>query len=423
MRFAGAYFFLLASILLNAIVAMPAAANTLKITSIPPGATVEMDGLVVGTTPFTKEMPGGYFHKTHTLWGTRLEHPIVMRISMEGYASQELTITEGPFKWRGLTGGNGGEYWLVKAEHFEITLDSVDKVFTGRPEISDAKSDSATGQPELSPDAIAKQSDPAIVRVEGEKAWGTGFFVTDTGLVATDRHVVKGQSRLYVVTRAYRKLAAQVVYIDQDKDLALLKVDGSGFPHLALAALDEVQRGESVLAIGDPGGGMPDTITHGVVSGIGKSRLAGNGTWIQTDAAINGGNSGGPLLDSQGRVIGLTAISIVSEDLHDPKIGLNYALSAQDLIDVLQRFYPGGKTEARSETAGGSATINVSSEPAGADIYVDEKFVGNTPSVLHLAAGTHRVKIEAAGKKTWERQLDVLRDSKLTLNPALEPQS
>src|SRR6185437_9712638 len=423
MRLAAACGFLFASLLLNAIFASPAIANTLKITSIPPGATVEMDGLVVGTTPFAKEMPGGYFHKTHTIWGTRLEHPIVVRISMEGYANQELTITEGPFEWRGLTGGSGGEYWLVKADHFEVTLDSVDKVFTGQPEISDTKNDSAAAPPELSVEAIAKQSDPAIVRVEGEKGWGTGFFVTDTGLVATNRHVVKEQSRLYVVTRAYRKLAAKVVYVDSDKDLALLKVDGSGFPRLTLAPLDDVQRGESVVAIGYPAEGMPHTITHGVVSGIGKSRLAGNGTWIQTDAAINHGNSGGPLLDTQGRVIGLTAVGPASDDPHDPIIGLKYALSAQDLIDVLRRFYPGGKTKAQGEPSGGSATVSVLSEPVGADIYVDEKFVGNTPSVLHLAAGIHEIKIQAAGKKTWERQLDVLRDSKVTLDPALEPQS
>lgn len=422
MRSAAACIFIFTSFLSCMSFATPAAANTLKITSIPAGATVEMDGLVVGTTPFKVEMPGGYFHKTHTIWGTRLEHPMVVRVSMEGYASQELTITEGPFEWRGLTGGSGGEYWLIKTDHFEVTLDSVDKVFTGQPEISNAKSDSDAGAPELSPEAIAKQSDPAIVRVEGEIAWGTGFFVTDTGLVATNRHVVKGQSRLYVVTRAYRKLAAKVVYVDSDKDLALLKVDGSGFPHLTLAPLDEVQRGEPVVAIGYPAEGMPHTITHGIVSGIGKSRLAGNGTWIQTDAAINHGNSGGPLLDTQGRVIGLTAVGPPSDDPHDPIIGLKYALSAQDLIDVLRRFYPPEKNAGRAPS-GGTATVSVSSDPSGADIYVDEKFVGNTPSVLHLAAGIHEVKIQAAGKKAWERQLDVLRDSKLTLDPALEPQS
>lgn len=110
MRSAAACIFFLGSFLSCMCFVTSASAKALKITSIPPGATVEMDGLVVGTTPFKVEMPGGYFHKTHTIWGTRLEHPIVVRITMEGYTSQELTITEGPFEWRGLTGGSGGQY-------------------------------------------------------------------------------------------------------------------------------------------------------------------------------------------------------------------------------------------------------------------------------------------------------------------------
>lgn len=422
MRFALLYGCLLASIFANCIAAAPTNANTLRITSIPPGATVEMDGLVVGTTPFKMEMPGGYFHKTHWRFSTRLEHPIVVRLSLDGYASKEMTITEGPFAWHGLTDGKSqGTYWLLKTDHLKVTLDSIDKVFTGQPQIADAQTDSAKAQPELSPETIVKQSDPAIVRVRVDNGWGTGFFITGTGVIATNRHVVKGATQIEVVTRAYRKLAAKLIYIDQNEDLALLKVDGAGFPHLTLAPLTAVQRGESVVAIGDPAEGMPDTITRGVVSGIGASREAGNGTWIQTDAAINPGNSGGPLLDTEGRVIGLNARQGLHNAAGERVAGINFALSAQDLIDVLRRFYPGGKT--RGELSGGNAMVSVSSDPAGADIYVDEKFVGNTPSVLHLAAGIHEIKIQFAGKKAWERQLDVLRDSKLTLNPTLKPQS
>jgi serine protease Do len=409
---------------LLSICAASASANTLTITSNPPGAEVEMDGLVVGKTPYKTDMPGGYFHKTHMRFSTRLEHAIVIRLSLDGYASQEMTITQGPFVWRGeFSGKPNGDYWLLKTDHFEVTLDPVDKIFTGQPEISSAKSESASPDAALSPEAIVKQSDPAIVRVEGEKAWGTGFFVTSTGVIATNRHVIEGQSQIYVITRTFHKLPAKVVYIDSDKDLALLKVDGSGFPHLALAALGVVDKGESVLAIGDPGGGMPDTITRGVVSGIGAYRVAGNGTWIQTDATINPGNSGGPLLDAQGRVVGITAVSRVLNNAGQSVSGLNFALSAQNLIEVLRRFYPPTEKVAATTQRAGGATVNVLSDPSGADIYVDGEFVGDTPSVLHLSAGSHSIKIQAAGKQAWERKMDVLKDSKLTLNPTLEPQS
>lgn len=397
-------------------------ANTLTVTSIPPGATVEINGLVVGKTPFSSKMPGAYFHKPHMAFGTRLEHPMVVRISLPGYASEQLTITEGPYAWRAFTGREEGDYFLVKSDHFQVTLNPLRDTFTGSPEISIEKN-SATAGAELPVDAIAKQSDPAIVRVEGNLAQGTGFFITDTGVVATNRHVVEGQANLSIIARDSRRLPAKVVYVDSDVDLALLKVDGAGFPHLTLAALETIERGESVVAIGDPGGGMPDTITHGIVSGVGAFREAGSGTWIQTDATINPGNSGGPLLDSQGRVIGITALSRVRNNAGENVSGINFALSAQNLIDVLRRFYPSADNPGTRKESVGSGVVTVTSDPAGADIYVDGAFVGNTPSVLHLSAGTHAVKVQSAGKHPWERQLDVLKDSKVTLSATLDPES
>lgn len=137
-----------------------------------------------------------------------------------------------------------------------------------------------------------------MVHVEGNLKRGTGFFITDTGLIATNKHAVSDPSNLFVSTRSEQRLPARVVYVDSDKDLAIIKVDGSGFPHLPLAATDSVHRGETVAAIGDPGGGFADTLTSGVVSGVGADRALRSGTWIQTDATINPGNSGGPLLDT-----------------------------------------------------------------------------------------------------------------------------
>src|SRR5260370_17966753 len=73
-----------------------AVADKLQITSTPPGAIVELDGVAAGTTPFEKDFPGGYFRKTRTSMGARLEHPVMARISLTGYASQEVQLTEGP---------------------------------------------------------------------------------------------------------------------------------------------------------------------------------------------------------------------------------------------------------------------------------------------------------------------------------------
>src|ERR1700680_4166817 len=109
----------------------PTRADTLKITSTPPGASVEIDGVMVGTTPYQEEVPGGYFHKTRTALGRRLQHPMIARISLAGYTIKELQMTEGPMNWVSLKGHNHGEYWLLKMNHFHVDLDPISKVFTG----------------------------------------------------------------------------------------------------------------------------------------------------------------------------------------------------------------------------------------------------------------------------------------------------
>ena len=97
------------------------AADTLKITSSPAGASVEIDGVSAGTTPLEKGYPGGYFHKTLTPMGSRLEHPMVARISLAGYATKEIQMTDGPMNWISVNGRNHGEYWLLKSDHFQVT--------------------------------------------------------------------------------------------------------------------------------------------------------------------------------------------------------------------------------------------------------------------------------------------------------------
>src|SRR5229473_6031250 len=108
-----------------------AAADKLQITSMPPGATVELDGVVAGTTPLEKDFPGGYFHKTKTSMGARLEHPVVACLSLPGYASKEIKLTEGPMNWISLNGRNRGEYWIFKSDHFSVELQPISETFTG----------------------------------------------------------------------------------------------------------------------------------------------------------------------------------------------------------------------------------------------------------------------------------------------------
>jgi S1-C subfamily serine protease len=312
--------------------------DTLKITSNPPGATVEIDGVSVGVTPYEEEVPGGYFHKTKTVLGRRLEHPMVARISLAGYATKEIQMTDGPMNWVSLKGHSHGEYWLLKMKHFHVDLDPVGKIFTGivAADVSEASAVLNDPDPQLSVEDIVARSKPAVLYLKGSSKSGSGFFITQTGVIATNAHLARGEQSLLATLANGQQLDAKVVYIDADRDVALAKIDGDAFPYLGLATAGSVRQGQTVVAIGNPGGAMSFSVTKGVVSAIGKFSSAGPGIWIQTDASINPGNSGGPLLNSRGKVIGINTLKLEKKNV----TGIGFALSASDLLSVLQRFYP-----------------------------------------------------------------------------------
>jgi hypothetical protein len=204
-------------------------ADRLTITSSPAGATVEIDGKDCGITPYQADLPGGYFHKTHTVFGSRLEHALVVKISKRGYVSQQLTLTVGPYNWLSVTGRSHGIYYLLKSGHFDVKLDP--------------------------------------------------------------------------------------------------------------AALES----DSVDTVG----------------------------------------AEGPMNPSPG-------------------------------------FVASEKDQLNSRDAG---SVLVNSDPSGAEIYIDGKFAGQTPSTIRLPSGTHRIVVKAPGKEEWQRNLEVWQGSQLTLHPVLTQQN
>jgi serine protease Do len=399
-----------------------ACAGTLKITSTPSGATVEIDGVVAGTTPYETNLPGGYFKKPSMVFSARLEHPMVARISKDGYATAEVELTSGPMRYITLNGKYHGDYWLLKSHEIHVDLHSIAHTFTGTVQTNLGGAAPVALRPEFPAEEVVWNASPAVVLLRGSHGSGTGFFLTETGVIATNKHVAADEKNLVAVTSSGAELPARVVYTDPQLDLALLKVEGTGFPHLALADLVTLRQGQTVLAIGNPDRGLPDTVTRGIISAIGPNPDLGNGTWIQTDAAINPGNSGGPLLNAWGEVVGINTIKVLRNRAGQSVEGIYFALSASDLLAVLRRFYPNVAVPeaARRE---GTGSVSISSEPAGAEIYVDGSFVGNTPSTLKLDVGTHHVEIKAPGKRAWERDLEVIKDSQVSLQAALEPRN
>jgi hypothetical protein len=208
-------------------------AEHLTITSVPAGATIEIDGAAIGVTPYTIDYPSSYFHKPHTVFSSRLEHALILKIHKEGYTSQQITLTDGPLQWISVTGRRHGSYFLLKGGYFTFQLEEVYE-------------------------ARAKTPAPP------------------------------------------------------------------------------------------PGG-------HG-----------GVGTSSEQSVALM-------------------------------KASLEAAHTA-------------------------ASTVSFSSEPNGADIYIDGKFVGQTPATISVQPGSHVVIVKAAGRKNWQRDLEVLKDSQVALRPVLEPQ-
>ena len=406
------------------------AADTLKITSNPSGASVEINGVHEGTTPFEKDYPGGYFHKTRTSMGARLEHGMVARVSLAGYVTKEIKMTKGPMNWISLNGRNRGEYWLLKSDHFEVELQPVGQVFTGGVTAKLSSAGSVDLEPAGSLEGLVVRAKPAVVYLKGSDKSGTGFFVTETGVIATNAHLARGEESLLAVLPEGEQLDAKVVYIDADLDIALVKVDGKNFPHLALADVATVQQGESVVAVGNPGDAMLFSVTKGIVSAVGKFPNAGPGTWIQTDTPINPGNSGGPLLNSRGEVIGINTQKLIKKNV----TGIGFALSATDLIEVLHKFYPSSvpvveklSSPAPSSESGRITAPKISEgkltirQPEGAQIWIDSSHVGDIPSQFKLPAGTHLVVIKSKGHADWMTFIKILDGSDVSLKPDLEP--
>jgi S1-C subfamily serine protease len=176
------------------------------------------------------------------------------------------------------------------------------------------------------------------------RSLGSGFLINDNGFILTNFHVISGSSRIQVTLSDQTQYIARAIDPDRSDDLALIKINPKRKQaFLRLGDSDHLQVGQKVLAIGNPFG-LEGTLTTGVVSSIGRAiesednqRMEG---MIQTDAAINGGNSGGPLLDSAGNVIGINT-AIVGRT----NVGIGFALPINRAKALLSDYQAGRVTE------------------------------------------------------------------------------
>ena len=171
---------------------------------------------------------------------------------------------------------------------------------------------------------------------------GSGVFISDEGYIITNNHVVEGTKEVSIILSDGTDQKATVVGTDPYSDVAVLKTDGKVPAVATLGNSDALNPGESVIAIGSPLGNFKNTVTVGVVSATGRSIDTGNGyqieNLIQTDAAINHGNSGGPLVDLAGEVIGINTLVVRNTNSGDVAEGLGFAIPVNTAQAVAQQI-------------------------------------------------------------------------------------
>lgn len=192
-----------------------------------------------------------------------------------------------------------------------------------------------------------KQFIPDRVYEQEVSGLGSGFIISQDGYVVTNEHVVENASEVTVTMTDGRKFSAEIVNRDYFSDLALLKIDGTGFPHVNLGNSDDIIIGEWVVALGNPFGlfevNDQPSVTVGVVSATGRDfgKYINDRYYndmIQTDASINPGNSGGPLVNSAGQVIGVNSFILTGGKRESGSVGLGFAIPINKVIDVVNEL-------------------------------------------------------------------------------------
>ena len=192
-------------------------------------------------------------------------------------------------------------------------------------------------EPDLDLEGIPEQRQRGAV--------GSGFLISDDGFIITNNHVVVGADEIQITLNDRRVFDAEVIGLDEPSDLALLKIDSAGLPHVDFGDSDRLRVGEWVLAIGSPFG-LEFSAAAGIVSAKGRTvpgRSAYNYmSFIQTDVAINQGNSGGPLFNLDGEVVGINSQILSSTGGSN---GISFSIPSNVAMNVVEQLKESGRVE------------------------------------------------------------------------------
>ena len=273
--------------------------------------------------------------------------------------------------------------------------------------------DSVSGSPvfsdRLTPSQVYARNVKSVVGISTNVGTGTGFIISADGYVLSNYHVVEGADRIRMVTHDNREYSLQLVGYYQQGDVALLKAEATGLQAVTLGSSDDLIVGDMVAAVGNPLGELTSTLTVGYVSG--KDRLiTTDGTamnMIQTDAAINAGNSGGPLFNMKGEVIGITTAKYSGSSSSGASIeGLGFAIPIGDVKAVLGDLMDYGYVKDQAHL--GVMVYTVSTNMGNLGCCVDSVTADGPADKAGIRPGDIIVSIDGNSTATIEHLSNVL---------------
>jgi S1-C subfamily serine protease len=258
------------------------------------------------------------------------------------------------------------------------------------------------------------EPDPFDPFAQPTRSLGSGFVIDKAGHVVTNFHVVRGADSVKVSFSNAESVRARIVGVDPSTDLAVLKVDSPSraLTPLQLGRSSEVQVGDAVVAIGNPFG-YERSVTAGIVSAVGRTLQAPNSlaidNAIQTDAQINQGNSGGPLLNARGEVIGVNTQIATGGNLEQGNGGIGFAVPVDTVKNVASQLIKEGKVE---HAFIGLTTTSITPDiqrlfrlPAARGLLVDSVVPGSGAAEAGIRPGTRGVVVEG---ESWRLGGDIV---------------
>ena len=253
---------------------------------------------------------------------------------------------------------------------------------------------------------IVKKVSPATVAVRAEVSYsaygqtgiaegsGTGFIISEDGYIVTNHHVIDGADSVEVLIPGQSEyMDAEIIGYDAKTDMAVLQVDASDLPYVEMGDSDLLEVGELAVAIGNPFGDLAGTVTVGVISALDRSISIQGSTYslLQTDASINSGNSGGPLVNSYGEVIGITNAKVSDGE------GIGFAIPVNDIKSVIEDLVNNGYVKGRpiigvSVITVDAGTAEIYGWPTGA--YVREIIEDGAADLAGIEVGDIIIEIE-----------------------------